>query len=130
MEEMHYPPKPTQQPRPPLWVVGVWPRKTSMQRAMKGDGLIPQKISPDGKFVDVTPADLREMKAYVSDHREPTEPFDYIIEGETHTITPTQAQDRTGTWREAGATWWIESLYELSYDQILDHIQLGPPRAE
>jgi alkanesulfonate monooxygenase SsuD/methylene tetrahydromethanopterin reductase-like flavin-dependent oxidoreductase (luciferase family) len=31
MDLMHYPPKPIQQPRIPLWVVGVWPRMKTMR---------------------------------------------------------------------------------------------------
>jgi len=128
MEEMHYPPRPVQQPRIPLWVVGVWPRKTSMQRAMKGDGLIPHRLNPDGKFADVTPADLREMKAYVDDHRTLTTPFDYIIEGQTGSLAPAQVQDQLGAWQESGATWWIESMFSLTTDQALARLQQGPPQ--
>jgi general stress protein CsbA len=40
VDEMHYPPKPVQQPRIPLWVPGIWPRKKSMQRVLKCDGVL------------------------------------------------------------------------------------------
>ena len=128
MDEMHYPPKPVQQPRIPLWVVGVWPRKTSMRRAMQGDGLIPHKINAEGKFVDVTPADLCEMKAFVDANRGLDTPFDYIIEGQTGELEPAQAQDKLGPWQEAGATWWIESMWSNSTEEILARIQQGPPK--
>jgi alkanesulfonate monooxygenase SsuD/methylene tetrahydromethanopterin reductase-like flavin-dependent oxidoreductase (luciferase family) len=128
MEEIHYPPKPVQQPRIPLWVVGVWPRKTSLARAMKGDGLIPHKLNAEGKFEDVKPADLREMVAYVRDHRALEGPYDYIIEGQTRDFGPAQAEDTLAAWQSAGATWWIESMYGLTYEQILARIEQGPPR--
>ncbi|MGC9522221.1 MAG: LLM class flavin-dependent oxidoreductase [Anaerolineae bacterium] len=48
MDEMHYPAKPVQQPRIPLWVPGVWPRRKSMRRALKCDGVIVEKMSADG----------------------------------------------------------------------------------
>jgi alkanesulfonate monooxygenase SsuD/methylene tetrahydromethanopterin reductase-like flavin-dependent oxidoreductase (luciferase family) len=35
LDEMHYPPKPIQQPRIPLWVPGIWPRMKSMRRLLK-----------------------------------------------------------------------------------------------
>jgi alkanesulfonate monooxygenase SsuD/methylene tetrahydromethanopterin reductase-like flavin-dependent oxidoreductase (luciferase family) len=127
MDTMHYPPMPVQQPRIPLWVVGVWPRKTSIARAMKGDGLIPHKINAEGKFEDVTPADLREMKAYVEAHRGLDTPFDYIIEGQTGGLEPAQAREKLGPWEEAGTTWWIESMWGKSEEEILARVRQGPP---
>ncbi len=50
------PPPPVQKPRIPIWVVGAWPRKKSMRRALRYDGLLPVKMDNDGKFVDATPA--------------------------------------------------------------------------
>ena len=35
-------PPPVQKPRVPLWVVGVWPKRKSVARALRWDGLIPQ----------------------------------------------------------------------------------------
>jgi alkanesulfonate monooxygenase SsuD/methylene tetrahydromethanopterin reductase-like flavin-dependent oxidoreductase (luciferase family) len=140
MGEQHYPPKPIQQPRIPLWIVGAWPRKASMERALKGDGLLPQKLNPDAKgssepmdfskFAELTPADLRDIKAYVSDHRAAGTPYDYVIEGQTRELSTAQAQDKIGAWQESGATWWIESMYNLTHDQILDRLHQGPPRVD
>src|SRR4030067_2035013 len=62
LDTMHYPPKPVQQPRIPLWVPGVWPRMQSMRRLLKCDGLLPQKMNAKGEWETVTPADLRQMK--------------------------------------------------------------------
>ncbi|MFN8530453.1 MAG: LLM class flavin-dependent oxidoreductase [Anaerolineae bacterium] len=60
LDEMHYPPKPVQQPRIPLWTVGVWPRMKSMERTLKCDGVILEKMSTDGKGEPITPADVRD----------------------------------------------------------------------
>jgi peptide deformylase len=43
LDEMHYPPKPVQQPRIPIWVPGIWPRMKSMRRLLKCDGLSPRR---------------------------------------------------------------------------------------
>jgi hypothetical protein len=51
------PPPPVQQPRIPMWVVGLWPRRKSMRRPLCYDGLLPAKVSDDGKRADLTPAD-------------------------------------------------------------------------
>ncbi|MCC7447723.1 MAG: LLM class flavin-dependent oxidoreductase, partial [Anaerolineae bacterium] len=68
-DEMFYPPKPVQQPRIPLWVVGVWPRPKSMQRVLKCDGVFLEKMNPDGKSEAVTPADVQAAKAFVGANR-------------------------------------------------------------
>jgi hypothetical protein len=128
MDEMHYPPKPIQQPRIPLWVVGVWPRPKSMQRILKCDGIFPQKMNSEGKFEDVKPADVREIKAYVETNRALATPFDIVIEGKTSGMESAQAQDTLLPWAEAGATWWIEGCWGMTEDEVDALIRRGPPR--
>jgi alkanesulfonate monooxygenase SsuD/methylene tetrahydromethanopterin reductase-like flavin-dependent oxidoreductase (luciferase family) len=127
MEERHFPPPPFQKPRIPLWGVGVWPRRKSMLRTMKCDGVIPNKMDPQGKFEDLTPADVREMKAFIAANRTLTTPFDIVVEGMTAGFSHQQVQDKVGPWIEAGATWWIEGLASLSDDDAVAHIHQGPP---
>jgi hypothetical protein len=127
VDEMHYPPKPVQQPRIPLWVVGVWPRPKSMQRILKCDGIFPQKMNSEGKFEDVSPADIREIVAYVKANRTLTTPFDIIIEGKTSGMDAAQIQDSLLSWAEAGATWWIEGCWGMTGDEVAAHIRQGPP---
>jgi len=130
VDEMHYPPKPVQQPRIPLWVAGVWPRMKSMRRVLKCDGLLPQKMNKEGKFEDVTPADIREMKTYVDANRTLTTPFDITMEGQTTGLDHAQVQDKLYPWIEAGVTWWIEGLWMESTDQIKERIRQGPPKLD
>jgi hypothetical protein len=125
----YYPPKPVQQPRIPLWVPGIWPRMKSMRRLLRCDGLLPQKMNANGEFEAVTPADLHQMKAYIEANRTLTTPFDYVTEGKTGDLTPAQAQDLLGEWAEAGATWWVESLWETTEAQVVDRLRQGPPKA-
>jgi alkanesulfonate monooxygenase SsuD/methylene tetrahydromethanopterin reductase-like flavin-dependent oxidoreductase (luciferase family) len=40
LEEMTFLPRPVQRPRVPIWVVGAWPSKKSMNRALRYDGLL------------------------------------------------------------------------------------------
>jgi len=129
MEEKHYPPPPVQQPRIPLWVVGVWPRMKSMRRALKCDGLLPMKMSPEGQFVDLTPEDVREIKAYLLANRTAEGPFDIVVEGKVGNLGPLQAREKIAAWEEAGATWWIEGLWEESLEAAANHIRRGPPGA-
>lgn len=127
MDEMHYPPKPIQQPRIPLWIPGIWPRHKSMQRTLKCDGLLPEKMSQEGKPEVVTPDDIREMKAFVTANRTLTTPFDIIASGKTSGLDVAQQKDEIMPWLEAGATWWIEGLWGESIETVTEHIRQGPP---
>jgi alkanesulfonate monooxygenase SsuD/methylene tetrahydromethanopterin reductase-like flavin-dependent oxidoreductase (luciferase family) len=131
LDPAHYPPRLVQQPRVPLWVVGVWPRQRSMKRALKGDGVIAARLDEQGKMADLRPEDVRAIHDYAQINRpaSPTgAPFDIIVEGQTHSLSADQAIEKVAPWAEAGATWWIDSLWGLSDDAILDHLHQGPPR--
>ncbi len=128
MDLMHYPPQPIQQPRIPLWVPGIWPRMKSMRRLLKCDGLLPQKMNTKGEFEAVTPADLKEMKAYIDTNRSLSTPFDYVIEGKTSELNASQQGELLQAWVEAGATWWIESLWGASEEEATLRLQHGPPK--
>ena len=99
MEERHYPPKPVQEPRIPLWVVGVWQREKSMRRVLKCDGVFLEKINREGQSEPITPAEIREMKAYVEANRTLTTPFDIVKEGKTADL------DRTHSKRSSSRGW-------------------------
>jgi hypothetical protein len=127
LDEMHYPPKPLQQPRIPLWVPGIWPRIKSMRRILKCDGLFPQKMNPKGEFEEVTPTDLRQMKAYIDANRTLTTPFDIVAEGKTDNLDHSQVRDKLREWMDAGATWWVEGLWEATEEQAAARLGQGPP---
>ena len=129
LDEAYYPPKPVQQPRIPLWVPGIWPRMKSMRRLLKCDGLLPQKMSPQGEFETVTPDDLRQMKAFIDANRTLSTPFDFVVEGKTGGLAESEIEDTLNKWSEAGATWWIEGLWEATEEQAADRLRQGPARA-
>ena len=130
LDEQYYPPKPVQQPRIPLWVPGIWPRMKSMRRILKCDGLFPQKMNPKGELEPVTPDDLRQMKAYIDANRSLTTPFDFVADGKTEGLDQPQIKEKLQGWAEAGATWWVEGMWEASEEQAAERIRLGPPRVE
>ncbi len=123
MDEMHYPPKPIQQPRIPLWVVGIWPRKRSMQRVLKCDGMFVEKRDSDGNTADVTPSDIRDIKAFVGANRSLTTPFDIVASGKTGDRERAQLQDQLLPWIEAGATWWTEGLWGMAEEAVIERIR-------
>lgn len=132
VDEMYYPPRPVQQPRIPLWAVGIWPGEKSMQRALKCDGLIAEKRNPDGSPGEVTPEDVQGTRAYLATHggaahQGLTAPFDIIVNGSTRNLDADQAHAKIQALGEAGATWWIEGLWEAKEEALEGFIQNGPP---
>lgn len=111
----------------PIWVVGAWPRAKSMRRVLRCDGVVPQYESgedgPDG---------LRDVRAWLTDHGAASE-FDVISEGETPGDDRVAAEAMVRPWREAGATWWLETNWEMPHNspermaQIRRRIEAGPP---
>ncbi len=123
------PPPPVQQPRIPIWVVGAYPRRKSMRRALRFDGLLPMKMDPDGKFATMTPEIIREIKAYIDQNRAETTPYDIIQEGKTPGDDLSAAAQIVRPWAEAGVTWWIEAMWgEEQVEKLRARLRQGPPR--
>jgi len=128
--DFQVPPPPVQQPRIPIWVVGAWPSQRSMGRALRYDGLLPNVLGEDGKvrMVPPTPEEIREMSAYILEKRAEATPFDIVVEGQTPGRDPDRAAETVRPYAEAGATWWIEALWEAgSQEEVLERIRQGPP---
>ena len=131
------PPPPVQQPRIPIWVVGLWPKPKSMRRVARYDGLLPAIKNPDGSHAEITPQAVREMKRYLDERRQGMAPIDIVIEGgETTADTLPAAMERAAALEAAGATWWLESMWEVldsmwdvkTQEQILKRVEQGPPK--
>jgi hypothetical protein len=124
---------PVQQPRPPIWCVGAWPRPRSMERVLRCDGLIPQAMDENGNR-EVQPSDIPEMIAWLEQRGRPTDGFDIIAQGETPADDPSAAAATVGPWAESGCTWWLETAWgdlEVSAErlqQVQDRLKAGPPR--
>jgi alkanesulfonate monooxygenase SsuD/methylene tetrahydromethanopterin reductase-like flavin-dependent oxidoreductase (luciferase family) len=121
-----------QQPRIPIWVVGAWPSKKSMQRALRYDGLLPQVLKPANGTrrvaQKVDPDDLRAIREYIAANRTDSRPFDIVIEGDTPGDNRQEAARVVAQWAEAGATWWLEAPWDAeTHDQVRERIRQGPP---
>ena len=132
LQEMTFLPTPVQSPRIPIWVVGAWPRKKSMQRVLRYDGVIPAKMNDDGTFAEMTPADIQEMRTYINEHRIETTPFDIVMEGETPGEDHGKAASIVQPFLEAGVTWWLEAVWGTPETQggvegMRKRIKQGPP---
>ena len=129
------PPPPVQQPRIPIWVVGAWPRRKSMRRALRYDGLLPSVLGDDGQQRELTPDDLRAMRDHIAANRNAATPFDIVMEGETPGDDPARAAAIVRPWADAGATWWIEALWNEPRDAdglsaVRRRAAQGPPRLD
>ncbi len=114
---------PLQQPRLPIWCVGAWPRMKSMRRVLKADGLLPLVFDPSLRMAE--PADLQQMVGWLAEQGVPAT-YDVIKEGETPTDNPASWPSIVQPWRDAGATWWLESRWGAP-DQTDGRIAAGPP---
>lgn len=121
-----FPPPPSvQRPRVPVWVVGAHPSRTSLGRAVRWDGLVPNVLRPDGARGPGSPAELAEVVAAARERRTdlglPWEGYDVVAEG----VTSPGSSVRD--WEEAGATWWIESDWESGAEAVRERVTAGPP---
>jgi hypothetical protein len=149
MDEMVFLPRPFQSPRIPVWVVGAWPRKTSMQRVLRWDGVLPVKYNADGQSLaddgnnragGMTPTDIREMKAYIDVQRSQTgtesgaHPYDIVVGGGTLGADSAQEADIIRSYADAGVTWWLVSIWKTFFaapgdmQALRARIKHGPPQ--
>ncbi|MEN9934297.1 MAG: hypothetical protein RLZZ387_876 [Chloroflexota bacterium] len=125
---------PVQQPRIPIWLVGAWPRPKSMRRAYRYDGVLPAAMGPDGRFTPLTHEHVRAIRTQAEAERAPGAPFDIVVEGLTPIGDMAAAAAIAEGWEEAGATWWIESMWdtpgtpEEREATVHRRLMQGPPR--
>lgn len=125
---------PAVSPRPPVWVVGVWPKAKSVARALRWDGIIPQVYR--GKPTDrVSPDDVRALRQMAVEQRASTAPFDIVIGGTTPAGKRKRWPETIRPLADAGATWWLESIWGMPGDpngekKLLTRLRLGPPRLD
>ena len=105
-----------QQPRVPIWCVGMLGRQKSMARALRWDGLLPQQAGGEHPSL----AEISAIRESLGDRD-----YDIVIEGEGNQHSP-------AAWAAAGATWWIESMWGAvnEIDAALaanDRLLQGPP---
>ena len=90
-----------------------------MERALRWDGLIPQVVG-DGDVRQATLDEVAGVRALVGDR-----PYDIVIEGVGSEHSP-------AAWHDAGASWWIESMWDAMREDsaataALDRLREGPP---
>jgi alkanesulfonate monooxygenase SsuD/methylene tetrahydromethanopterin reductase-like flavin-dependent oxidoreductase (luciferase family) len=123
-------PIPVQQPRIPIWVGGGWPLPGPTRRAARWDGACFYKLAGVGEWVDVTPDDIRAMRADIARYRSDDAPFDLLVGGKSPGDDLASVHPRLRALADAGATWWCEFILAGYPDaeSIRRRIVQGPPR--
>lgn len=75
------------------------------------------------------------MKAFIATNRTENTPFDIVVEGTTLGGSPKKAAATVRKWADAGATWWLEAMWNTvgkrdGLKAVLERIQQGPPQLE
>src|SRR4051794_11951810 len=117
-EPMTFLPRPVQQPRIPIWIVGAWPREKSMARVLRYDGLLPNKLKTEGGQETVAPPDIADIATWVRERRGTLDGFDIVAEGRTRGDDPRTGAEIVRPWADAGATWWTEADWRGTYDSL------------
>jgi alkanesulfonate monooxygenase SsuD/methylene tetrahydromethanopterin reductase-like flavin-dependent oxidoreductase (luciferase family) len=107
-----------QEPRVPIWCVAALGREKSMARALRWDGVIPQVID-DGTVRQPHLDEIASLRDLVDDDA------DIVVEG-------TMSEHSPAAYADAGATWWIESMWHAMaeaspVDAAADRLREGPP---
>jgi len=107
-------PRPVQEPRPPIWVAGIAPRRRPLERALRWDGLVP--LGPDGMMRP------DEVAAYVGDVARP--------DGWELVVSPTPGVP-VDEYASIGVTWLISSTWpEPGWpEELHTRIRQGPPNS-
>lgn len=123
-------PATTQRPRPPVWIAGIWPTRRPMRRAARWDGAVP--MFAEARHGVVPPVgQVRELAAFLAEHRDADRPFDLVLGGATRG-DPGAAAELVAPLADAGATWWDErqlrdSAEVHSMSAVSARVGHGPP---
>ncbi|MDV3220810.1 LLM class flavin-dependent oxidoreductase [Intrasporangium sp.] len=135
------PPPTPQRPHPPVWVVGSAAvgrdgRQRSLERAARWQGVIPAIQPPSEgapKTLDQFAAVIDGVRALRAASGLTMDGYDAVIEADSHgSFTALEPADPEA-WEQAGATWWIESWWDLpegpdGVAELRRRVEAGPPR--
>jgi alkanesulfonate monooxygenase SsuD/methylene tetrahydromethanopterin reductase-like flavin-dependent oxidoreductase (luciferase family) len=126
VERTRFLPATTQQPRVPVWVGGVWPKRGPLRRAARWDGYFPLKMDERWEAVTIGETDVAEMRARLTELGNPG--AEIVVSDEVTSTRPLDA-GRLRRLARAGATWYLDGLGTrvLPADAIFERVGQGPP---
>lgn len=125
--EVRVGPRPSQTPRPPIWIGGM--RPGALRRAARWDGWIAIATSDDGSSMALAPDAFGAMVGRVDEERaslgRAEASFDVAVFG----FSDPGGAALVRSYADQGATWWLESLSPMrgSVDELLAVVEDGPP---
>lgn len=112
----------------PIWMVGAWNRPKSMRRVLRCDGILPNVFDAEGNHRAVTAEDVKEIRNWLKENIPEGRLFDIIVEGSTQGQDRSAQQKTIGPFEAAGASWWIEVMWQAENTAaLLERIRQGPP---
>jgi hypothetical protein len=138
-----YPPDPpVQRPRPPVWLVGGYvpghAKQPSLARAARWDGLLPAVVDKSARTKADTPEQLAEVVEVTlrlrAEQGQPVDGYDVVVEADSYGGFRQMTDRDPLAWQQAGATWWVESWWDLGSKAgdepiLLQRLAAGPPRS-
>lgn len=138
------PPDPVQRPHPPIWCVGALvpgrDRQPSLARAARWQGILTAVAAGDVGHSAITRSSLREIVDRITALRAEAGAsmtgYDVVVEGDSFGDFGT-ARPPVDAWAGAGATWWVESWWDLpaapdqrpaAVTETRRRLAQGPPR--
>jgi hypothetical protein len=94
-----------------------------MMRAVRWDGVIPQKYKASPSEFQLKPETVREIVEFVVEQRGSAGSFDLVVGGSSSGKNGTASVDAL---EKAGATWWLEHVFDEK--RVAKRIRQGPPR--
>ncbi|MFY9913321.1 MAG: LLM class flavin-dependent oxidoreductase [Nocardioidaceae bacterium] len=126
-------PRPVQSLRIPIWVGGTLSRPRPRRRALKWDGACLYRIPQQDGWQDVTPDDVRSLRADVADRPGGGDGYVVAVGGRERASDSAGLRDDRAYVRalaDAGVDWWHEYVPpRLTFDEACRRIDSGPLRA-
>jgi alkanesulfonate monooxygenase SsuD/methylene tetrahydromethanopterin reductase-like flavin-dependent oxidoreductase (luciferase family) len=123
--EVTFAPPPVQRPRIPIWVGGGYPNPRPTRRAARWDGSCLYKETHGGPWENMTPADVRALRAAAGDR-----PYTVAVGGSGRGDDWDGEREHIRAVAEAGADWWIEWVPPGDRATMREAVARGPLRVD
>lgn len=123
-------PQPVKGVRIPIWVGGALTKPRPKRRALRWDGACLYRIPPESGWEDVTPDDVRRLRAEADQRSGGGDGYVIAVGGRERSADVDADRHYVQALAEAGADWWHEYVPpRLSFDEARSRIASGPVMA-